>query len=227
MLRRRVRDLAEQALRSKRFHQTVSPMMVPRPTIKKPRFRDIRLILIAASTGGPMAIQQILTQIPETVPVPIILIQHMPGTFTTSFAERLDQLCRIRVKEAAEGDELRPGEALLAPGGYQLEVIEMGPRKFVAIRESVVGEYFHPSADVTFSSVANNLNIKVLVVVLTGMGSDGKLGVEQLKAKGAQVWAQSEQSCVVYGMPRAIIEGNLADEVYDLDQMADELKHLF
>jgi two-component system chemotaxis response regulator CheB len=224
LLRRRVRDLAEQAARLKRplpqIGQPVRPERRARTGLK-----EVRLIAIAASTGGPVAIQKLLTQIPETVPVPILLVQHMPGTFTGSFADRLDQLCRIRVKEAADGDELKPGVALLAPGGYQMECSDHGSRRTVTIRESIAGEHFRPSADVTFGSIAKNMNGKVLAVVLTGMGSDGKLGVEQLKAKGALVWAQNEQSCVVYGMPKAIVDGNLADSVYDLDEMADELRH--
>ncbi|HYE36801.1 chemotaxis response regulator protein-glutamate methylesterase [Methylocaldum sp.] len=229
ILRRRVRDLAEHAARLRRSGRLTRPVTarpVTRPAAAKAQIRDFRLLVIAASTGGPVAIQKILTQIPETASVPIILIQHMPGNFTASFAERLDQLCRIRVKEAQDGDELRPGVALLAPGGFQLELSEHRARKTIVIRESGNGEHFRPSADVTFSSIAKSMPGKVLTIVLTGMGSDGKLGAEKLKAKGAVVWAQNEQSCVVYGMPKAIVDGNLADCIYDLDDMADELKNL-
>ncbi|BBA34331.1 chemotaxis response regulator protein-glutamate methylesterase [Methylocaldum marinum] len=229
ILRRRVRDLAEHAGRLQRVRRpaaTVVAAPVARPSGAKIQIRDFRLIVIAASTGGPVAIQKVLTEIPETAAVPILLVQHMPGNFTGSFAERLDQLCRIRVREARNGDELRPGAALLAPGGLQLELSEHGARKTVVVRESGAGEHFRPSADVTFGSVARNMPGKVLAIVLTGMGSDGKLGAQNLKAKGAVVWAQNEQSCVVYGMPKAIVDAGLADCIYDLDEMAGELKNL-
>jgi len=229
ILRRRVRDLAEHAGRSGRLRRLIRTSAVPavaRPQVAKTQMRDFRLLAIAASTGGPVAIQKILTHIPETASLPIILVQHMPGNFTGSFAERLDQLCRIRVKEAQNGDELRPGVALLAPGGFQMELSDHGARKTVVVRESGNGEHFRPSADVTFSSIAKNVTGKVLAIVLTGMGSDGKIGAEKLKAKGAVIWAQNEQSCVVYGMPKAIVDGNLADSIYDLDEMAGELKNL-
>ncbi|WP_303620954.1 chemotaxis protein CheB, partial [Methylogaea oryzae] len=198
---------------------------VPAPRFRRVGARDLRLVAIASSTGGPVALQKILLEIPATFPLPILLVQHMPGSFTKSFAERLNQICKIRVKEAEHGDELRAGVAYLAPGGFQMELSE-GARKTLVVRESRAGENYRPCADVTFGSIAKNLSGKVLAVVLTGMGSDGKLGAEKLKAAGASVWAQNEESCIVYGMPKAIVDANLADGVFDLNEMANELKSL-
>lgn len=196
------------------------------PRFRRGSLRDVRLVAIASSTGGPVALQKVLLEIPESFNAPILLVQHMPGNFTKSFAERLNQLCKIRVKEAENGEELRPGTAYLAPGGFQMELSE-GMRKTLLIRESRDGENYRPCADVTFSSIAKNFSAgKVLAAVLTGMGSDGKLGAEKLKATGSTIWAQSEDSCIVYGMPKAIVDGKLADAVFDLDEMAAELKAL-
>ncbi len=222
LLRRRIRELARHKAK---LRSPMPPKARPRPAPapSRSRVKGIGLIAIAASTGGPIAIQKILARLPANLPVPVLVVQHMPGNFTGSFAERLNQICAIEVREARHGDELRSGTALLAPGGMQMELGEQGIRKAVSIREGVDGEYFRPSADVTFSSIARAAPGKVLAIVLTGMGSDGRLGAAQLKAKGAAIWAQNEASCVVYGMPKAIVDARLADAVYDLDDMADEL----
>lgn len=212
-----------------------TPAFVPAPTPavaarRAPRYRrgslrDLRLLVIASSTGGPVALQKVLLDMPAAFGAPIMLVQHMPGSFTKSFAERLNQLCKIRVKEAEHGEELKPGVAYLAPGGFQMELSE-GARKTLVIRESREGENYRPCADITFASIAKNFSGKVLAVVLTGMGSDGKLGAIKLKETGANIWAQNEESCIVYGMPKAIVDANLADAVFDLNEMAIELKAL-
>lgn len=222
LLRIRVLGLGGQSPRL-RQQQPITPVSLLR--YSRANLRDLRLVVIAASTGGPVALQQILLGIPATFSVPILLVQHMPGNFTKSFAERLNQICNIRVKEAENGDELKPGVAYLAPGGFQMELAE-GARKTLTVRESRPGETYRPCADITFSSVAKNFSGKVLAMVLTGMGADGKLGVEKLKAAGGCVWAQNEASCTVYGMPKAIVDAHLADTVFDLNEMALELKSL-
>ena len=223
LLCRRVLELAPHKAKVR-----ATPPRSPAPRAEAPlpqrsKLKGVGLIAIAASTGGPVAIQAVLGKLPADLPVPVLLVQHMPGNFTGSFAERLNQLCRIEVREAKHGDELRPGLALLAPGGMQMELREPGARRAVVIREPADREYFRPSADVTFASIARNFPGRVLAIVLTGMGSDGRLGAAQLKAKGAAVWAQGEASCVVYGMPKAIVDGRLADAVYELDDLAEEL----
>ncbi|WP_165669830.1 protein-glutamate methylesterase/protein-glutamine glutaminase [Metapseudomonas otitidis] len=181
-----------------------------------PKRKSYRLVAIGTSTGGPVALQRVLTQLPANFPAPLVLIQHMPAAFTKAFAERLDKLCRISVKEAEDGDQLRPGLALLAPGGKQMMV---DPRGTVRILPGDERLNYKPCVDITFGSAAKAFNDKVLAVVLTGMGADGREGARLLKQSGSQVWAQDEASCVIYGMPMAIVKASLADAVYGLDDI--------
>ncbi len=190
------------------------------PASPAPRRKGYKLVAIGTSTGGPVALQRVLTQLPSTFPAPLVLIQHMPAAFTKAFAERLDKLCKIRVKEAEDGDLLRPGLALLAPGGKQMMVDGRGSVKILPGDERL---NYKPCVDVTFGSAAKSFNDKVLAVVLTGMGADGREGARLLKQSGSQVWAQDEASCVIYGMPMAIVKANLADAVYSLDDIGRHL----
>ncbi|WP_397449060.1 chemotaxis response regulator protein-glutamate methylesterase [Pseudomonas sp. NA-150] len=185
-----------------------------------PKRKAYKLVAIGTSTGGPVALQRVLTQLPANFPAPIVLIQHMPAAFTKAFAERLDKLCRISVKEAEDGDILRPGLALLAPGGKQMMVDGRGAVKILPGDERL---NYKPCVDITFGSAAKSYGDKVLAVVLTGMGADGREGARLLKQGGSHIWAQDEASCVIYGMPMAIVKADLADAVYGLDDIG---KHL-
>ena len=185
-----------------------------------PKRKPYKLVAIGTSTGGPVALQRVLTQLPANFPAPIVLVQHMPAAFTKAFAERLDKLCRISVKEAEDGDMLRPGLALLAPGGKQMMIDGRGAVKILPGDERL---NYKPCVDITFASAAKSYGDKVLSVVLTGMGADGREGARLLKQGGSTVWAQDEASCVIYGMPMAIVKANLADAVYSLDEIG---KHL-
>ena len=185
-----------------------------------PRRKAYRLVAIGTSTGGPVALQRVLTQLPGNFPAPIVLIQHMPAAFTKAFAERLDKLCKISVKEAEDGDMLRPGLALLAPGGKQMMVDGRGAVRILPGDERL---NYRPCVDVTFGSAAKAFGDKVLAVVLTGMGADGREGARMLKQSGSQVWAQDEASCVIYGMPMAVVKANLSDAVYSLDDIGRHL----
>ncbi|CAM3589987.1 chemotaxis response regulator protein-glutamate methylesterase [Pseudomonas wadenswilerensis] len=189
-------------------------------TSPAPKRKPYKLVAIGTSTGGPVALQRVLTQLPANFPAPIVLIQHMPAAFTKAFAERLDKLCKISVKEAEDGDMLRPGLALLAPGGKQMMVDGRGTVKILPGDERL---NYKPCVDITFGSAAKSYGDKVLSVVLTGMGADGREGARLLKQGGSTVWAQDEASCVIYGMPMAIVKANLADAVYGLDEIG---KHL-
>ncbi|MBD9484330.1 chemotaxis response regulator protein-glutamate methylesterase [Pseudomonas sp. PDM14] len=185
-----------------------------------PKRKAYKLVAIGTSTGGPVALQRVLTQLPANFPAPIVLIQHMPAAFTKAFAERLDKLCRISVKEAEDGDLLRPGVALLAPGGKQMMIDSRGSVRILPGDERL---NYKPCVDITFGSAAKSFNDKVLAVVLTGMGADGREGARLLKQSGSQVWAQDEASCVIYGMPMAVVKANLADAVYGLEDIGRHL----
>ncbi|MBI3906221.1 MAG: chemotaxis response regulator protein-glutamate methylesterase [Pseudomonas fluorescens] len=185
-----------------------------------PKRKAYKLVAIGTSTGGPVALQRVLTQLPANFPAPIVLVQHMPAAFTKAFAERLDKLCRISVKEAEDGDILRPGLALLAPGGKQMMIDGRGAVKILPGDERL---NYKPCVDITFGSAAKTYGDKVLAVVLTGMGADGREGARMLKQGGSSIWAQDEASCVIYGMPMAIVKAELADAVYSLDDIG---KHL-
>ncbi len=198
----------------------VAPTPAPATSSAAPKRKPYKLVAIGTSTGGPVALQRVLTQLPATFPAPIVLIQHMPAAFTKAFAERLDKLCRISVKEAEDGDVLRPGLALLAPGGKQMMIDARGVVKILPGDERL---NYKPCVDITFGSVAKSYGDKVLAVVLTGMGADGREGARLLKQGGSQVWAQDEASCVIYGMPMAIVKANLADAIYPLDDIGRHL----
>jgi len=192
----------------------------PAPSSPAPKRKAYKLVAIGTSTGGPVALQRVLTQLPASFPAPLVLIQHMPAAFTKAFAERLDKLCRIRVKEAEDGDILRPGLALLAPGGKQMMIDGRGAVKILPGDERL---NYKPSVDITFGSAAKSYGDKVLAVVLTGMGADGREGARLLKQSGSAIWAQDEASCVIYGMPMAIVKADLADAIYGLEDIG---KHL-
>ena len=198
----------------------VAPTPATATSSAAPKRKSYKLVAIGTSTGGPVALQRVLTQLPATFPAPIVLIQHMPAAFTKAFAERLDKLCRISVKEAEDGDVLRPGLALLAPGGKQMMIDARGVVKILPGDERL---NYKPCVDITFGSVAKSYGDKVLAVVLTGMGADGREGARLLKQGGSQVWAQDEASCVIYGMPMAIVKANLADAIYPLDDIGRHL----
>lgn len=190
-----------------------------------PRGRPVKLVAIGTSTGGPVALLEVLRKLPASCSVPLLLVQHMPATFTPAFAKRLDQQCAIRVREAQDGDRLEPGLALLAPGGSQMSVERSGHEARVRIREGTADETYKPSVDITFSAVAKLFPADTLAVVLTGMGADGREGVRALKQGGSTVWVQDEASCVVYGMPAAVAEAGLADQVIALPEIGSLLAH--
>lgn len=205
-------------------HTAVAAALHAAPT-RRPAARctDYRLVAIGSSTGGPVALQQVLTALPENFPLPILLVQHMPASFTPAFAQRLDGQCRIHVKEAEDGEVLQKGTAYLAPGGRQLGLQERAGQVRIRIYDGDPALHYRPSVDLAFAAAAEVFGGKVLSVVMTGMGADGREGARALKKGGATVWAQDEASCVIYGMPAAVVEANLADQILGLSDIGHEI----
>jgi two-component system chemotaxis response regulator CheB len=185
------------------------------------------LLLIGSSTGGPKALQDILPALPASLPVPCLIVQHMPSTFTKPFAERLDGLCQVHVKEAEQGESLKAGTVYIAPGGIHMTYGVRGPKGHIELSPEPTSSLHRPSVDVLFLSVAELFRGQVLAGILTGMGSDGAKGMEQLKKKGAYTLAEAEESCVVYGMPRAAAERGCVDVVAPLQDIPGHLRKHF
>ena len=178
------------------------------------------LIAIGSSTGGPIALQNIIPKLPR-MNVPIVIVQHMPASFTTTFAQRLNNMSQNSVVEAQDNMILQPGTVYIAPGGQQM-ILERGAGKTKCrILPADPRVVYHPCVDVTFASIANIYAGNVLAMILTGMGSDGCEGCRMLKSKGSVVWAQNEDTCVVYGMPQAIVNAGIAEQILPLEKFAD------
>jgi len=198
----------------------------PDSEISESSHNTFSIAAIGASTGGPMAVEKVLKQLPESFALPVVLIQHMPATFTLAFAERLNNLCAVMVKEAEHGEQLTAGTVYVAPGGKQTYVRKNGTNAYLEIGEAPTQVTYKPCVDITFNSIANSFKQKVLAIVLTGMGADGCAGASFLKQKGATVWVQDQATSVVYGMPLAVVNANLADRVLALDEIGRKLARL-
>lgn len=185
------------------------------------------LLAIGCSTGGPKALQDLLPGLPRTLPVPCLIVQHMPATFTRAFAERLNGLCQVRVKEAEHQEPALPGCVYIAPGGMHMLYRQRGGGGIIELSAEPAASLHRPSVDVLFQSIAEACTRQVLAMILTGMGSDGTRGMVALKARGAHTLAEAEESCVVYGMPRAAFERGCVDQVAPLQDMAGILRKHF
>lgn len=178
------------------------------------------VMLIGCSTGGPAVLSRVLSLVSANFPLPIVIALHMPEYFTETFAQRLNQLSKLKVKEAETGDSLVRGQVLLAPGGKQL-IFDPKTRNSLVVVPNSKGLNYAPCVDVLFASAARDLDKRILALVLTGMGADGREGAKLIKKNGATIWVQDEQSCVVFGMPGAIVKANLADAVLSMNDLTD------
>lgn len=204
----------------------------PSPSAGTPG-RDLRLsnpqrsvIAIGSSTGGVQALQAVVPKLSRSLPLPVLIVQHMPPMFTRSLAESLDSHSMIKVKEAEEGDILLPGNAYLAPGGLHMTVRRSKDGSYVHLDKNPEGELLRPSVDVMFRSVADIYGGDSLGVILTGMGNDGTAGAKVLKAKGAKIVAQDEATCVVYGMPRMAFEAGVVDLVLPIQEIGNQIERM-
>jgi two-component system chemotaxis response regulator CheB len=182
------------------------------------------IVAIGTSTGGPKALSKLMSMLPKNLPAAYVIVQHMPAGFTKSLAQRLDGLSEVVVKEACDGDILRSGKAYLAPGGYQLRIINASKPQ-ISITDEEVYKNHKPSVNIMMRSLANlKSNKKVIPVIMTGMGTDGLEGIQEIcKSQSVQVIAESEETCVVYGMPKAIVQANLARHVVPLTEIASTI----
>ncbi len=221
LLRRRIHAVARQRPAAGTASAPVAPR--PAPAVAALRRGELQVVAIASSTGGPVALAQVLSRLPADFRLPVLVVQHMPASFTPAFAARLDQQCAIRVSEAQEGDSLQPGRVLLAPGGRQMTLQQRNGKVQVVISDGDPALHYKPCADVTFDSVASVFGGKTLAMVLTGMGADGREGARTLKKQGALIWTQDEASSVIYGMPMAVAEAGLSDQVLSLHDIGPSM----
>ncbi len=215
----KVKDIAKNRakLRLKGFKPQEQPLAVNHKATMK---REV--ISIGASTGGPPALQYILSHLPKDFPVPVVIAQHMPRLFTQSFAERLDRISQLTVKEAEDREPVQSGVALIAPGDTHLALRRRGKQVVVELVKD--GKYiYRPSVDLLMGSTASTYEASATGLILTGMGSDGVIGMKELKSKGGYVIAQDEETCVVYGMPRAVVNAGCADAVLPIDRIPGEI----
>lgn len=192
------------------------------------KFNNPDVILIAASTGGPIALEEVLKKLNSNINKPILIIQHMPSNFTKSLAKALDKVCSLQVNEARSGETIKPGTVLIAEGGLHMVVKDRDGEKIIKTEESPYVKGVRPSADVLFKSIAREyIGKKVLAIILTGMGCDGTEGVEALKERcDCYCITQSEDSCVVYGMPRCVDEKGLSDESLNIIHIGNKINKL-
>ena len=207
---------------STRSTSAATPAATSRRSSKAFNPGDYDIVAIGTSTGGPVALQEVLVQLPANFPLPILLVQHMPAKFTEAFASRLNQLCKIEVREAKDGDEVKPGVALLAPGGLQMKLVKRAGRLLIRVEEETDPmQNYKPCVNVTFDTVNNALGNRTLGIILTGMGADGREACTNLKNRGATIWAQDEATSTIYGMPAAI--AGIAEQILPLKEIGKKL----
>ncbi|OLN22771.1 chemotaxis response regulator protein-glutamate methylesterase [Domibacillus antri] len=238
--------LIEKVLAASKANITMQPALAAKPSVIVPptrsnpepgdrmasaaRYKKMgKLVLIATSTGGPRALQHVITKLPASLAAPVVVVQHMPPGFTKSLADRLDSLSEIRVKEAQDGEVLKKGTAYIAPGGCHLKLRKTGTSIVASLDQTEPEGGHRPAANVTFRSAAEINEFDKIAVIMTGMGADGAEGLIKLKEAGpVKAIAEAKETCVVYGMPKAAVATHLVDDVVPVDEIALTIvKHVY
>lgn len=201
----------------------VSPVVKPTPPAAGVSTVPTKLVVIGSSTGGPNALQQVVPRLPGNLPAAVLVVQHMPPGFTKSLAQRLNDTSQLEVVEAREGDVLNCQKVYIAPGGYHMF---LHARTIIGLNQDPPVHSVRPSVDVTLESVVNFYGSQIIGVILTGMGYDGSKGMAMVKKAGGKTIAQNEETCVVYGMPRVVVEMGKADKVLPVQEIADEIVNM-
>lgn len=218
-LRLRLKNSRKKSLELPQLTKKTSSTAHQSRMVNTPSRRDFRALVLGISTGGPFALLQMIPKLPESFPLGIAIVQHMPPRFTKSLAERINSFSALSVREAEENDILEPGFVFLAPGGKHMTFRKSGGDIAIKISEQPAETLYRPSVDIMVSSAVETINAPLLGVIMTGMGKDGLEGMKKVKARGGYVAAQNEESCVVYGMPKAVVDEGIADAVVPLDEM--------
>lgn len=197
------------------------PGTIKRFVPKISKITSNKIVVIGSSTGGPKALKEVIPLLPADLPVPVLVVQHMPPVFTNSLAKRLDAISMLKVKEASENDKLEVGTVLMAPGDYHMCLNKKGTHITLNQEPSVWG--VRPAVDITLASVIQHYNKNVIAAIMTGMGHDGSKGAKELKEKGGYCIAQDEATCTVYGMPKTVIESGCANKVVSLYELSNAI----
>jgi two-component system chemotaxis response regulator CheB len=201
----------------------VDPPRETLPPLVRPGTGAVDVVVLGISTGGPQALKVVIPQLPADLPVPVAIVLHMPPGYTELYAAKLNEVTRLEVKEAAEGDVLEAGLVLLAPAGRHMTFRRTGDRVVCHLDLRPLDTLHRPAVDVLFKSAAEVYGARTLGVVMTGMGSDGREGAAWIKARGGRILTEAERSCVVYGMPRSVVEAGLSDDAVPLGRMAEAI----
>jgi two-component system, chemotaxis family, protein-glutamate methylesterase/glutaminase len=221
----RDRNSAISALRKRSIENNAAPDKIDVSTYKNIKSHKKKIVALACSTGGPKSLQQVIPVLPKNLDSGVVVVQHMPAGFTASLAQRLNEMSEIRVKEAEHGEIIKKGVVYIAPGGQHLKIVKSGSEYKIELNREPAIDGLRPCANIMYQSLENSDFDEITCVVLTGMGADGTKGIKGLaaKKKNIHVIAQDEDSCVVYGMPKAIAQTGLVDEVVALNHIASSI----